>query len=270
MYPSAVAASEFWLSVNQRAMQPSEDETHWIFLDKYTGEKRILADYELSLSQYPPTEGYVALVTVDFPENAEQFRTAVCGAYEGFTSTTLAQMEAGAFKDWQTLTVDGVESTWYGRLVCQQLWYAAYLIDDPETLVESLAPIAPLCETIASASSIASAVLILLMTILIVYERRYEIGVLRCIGVSSGGVCARFIGEVVVFLIIVSAIGIGVGIPAARFAADAMSLGESVGELAPTALLMLGGIGAVTAASCLIAAAMILSKKPMQILNSRT
>ena len=149
------------------------------------------------------------------------------------------------------------------------LWYAAYLIDDPESLTESLAPIGAMCETVAAVSAAASAALILMMTLLVVSERRYEIGVLRCIGVSSAGVCARFAAELVLMLALLAALGVGAGIPLARFAAEL--LGASAGgELLPTALSLLAQTASASAVSLLIAAALILAQKPMQILNSRT
>ncbi|MGM9652014.1 MAG: ABC transporter permease [Eubacteriales bacterium] len=265
----------FILTIDQGAMRPSDDGTHWVFLDPYTQTELLLADAEFIIGQYPPNEGFTALVTIDDPSNQKEFLSCARAAFTGISDIAQRYLDAGVttlgtIPLVRTLSVGGEERMWYQRIACQQFWYAAHLIDDPESLVSSLAPVSPLCDAIGRAASAASAVLILLMTILVVHERRYEIGVLRCIGVSACGVCARFIAEISVFLAIVSAAGVALGIPAAHLAAKLLGVADSVSGVLPAALLLLAGIAAVTVLSCLAASAMILAKKPMHILNSRT
>ncbi|MGM9652016.1 MAG: ABC transporter permease [Eubacteriales bacterium] len=252
--------------------RPSDDGTHWLFLDRFTLESFDLCSAEISLAQYPPNEGYMALVTIDDPANEADFLNAARGTFVriGEPAASDLKYERKDSKNIFYYSIDGREEEWYSVTSVPCVWYAARLVDDPSVLTETLAPVSPLCDAIGRAASAASAVLILLMTILVVHERRYEIGVLRCIGVSARGVCARFIAEISVFLAIVSASGVALGIPAAHLAAKLLGVADSISGVLPAALLLLAGIAAVTLLSCLAASAMILAKKPMHILNSRT
>jgi len=265
----------------QAGVRLSEDGSHWIFLEAGTKKERLLRAEALSLAQYAPTEGYAACVHIDSPQNADAFLDMACGAVDAETAEQFAHtvesfshrkfvLGTRNLSTW-TETRDGAEVVWYDLSARQgNLWYAAYLIADPASLVESLAPIAPLCDSIAKAATTATAVLILLMTILLVHDRQYEIGVLRCIGVTSGGVCGRFVAEILVFLVIVAALGLALAVPTARLAADYLGLGGALGGVLSTALPQLALIAAATVVSCVLAAVMILQKKPMEILNSRT
>jgi len=260
-YPPRSECSFFHIRTDQKWIRLSEDGTHWIFRDKYTQENLEFCDAEILFSEAPPNEGIFCFVQLDDPAHAEAFRRAACGAYNGIQYSRAEE---------RVEETDGKSVTYYSYPACQEYWYAAYLIADPPSLVESLAPVAPLCDSIAKAATAATAVLILLMTILLVHDRQYEIGVLRCIGVTSGGVCGRFVAEILVFLVIVAALGLALAVPAARLAANYLGVGDALGSVFATAVPQLALIAAATVVSCVLAAVMILQKKPMEILNSRT
>ena len=254
--------------IRRDAMRPSDDGTHWIYLDLYTSEEKLFSDEYFRFAEQPPNEGYVAVITIDSAENAEDFRAVACGHFIDFDMQPF-NSEKG--KSWGEMTINGETKTWYAeRYNTNFIWYAQYLIDDPSAMVEALSSVAPMCATIARAAIAATAILILLMTILLIHDRQYEIGVLRCIGVTSGGVCGRFVAEIIVFLVIVSAISLAAAIPAVRYVAGMLGLTAENLALWPTALTLLAFVGGVTVVSCLIAVVMILTKKPMEILNSRT
>jgi len=258
----------FYSGIRRDAMRPSDDGTHWIYLDLYTSEEKLFSDEYFRFAEQPPNEGYVAVITIDSAENAEDFRLSACGHFVDFD---MQPFDSEKGKSWDEMTINGETKTWYAeRYNGKQLWYAQYLIDDPSAMVESLSSVAPLCDSIAKAATAATVILILLMTILLVHDRQYEIGVLRCIGVTSGGVCARFVAEILVFLVIVAALGLALAVPAARLAADYLGLGGALGGVLSTALPQLALIAAATVVSCVLAAVMILAKRPMEILNSRT
>ncbi len=262
--------SYFHVSIDQTMVKISDDETHWIFKDLYTRRDVLFSEAEILFSEAPPNEGYFCFVRIDDPANAQAFRDVACGLYTGLSTTGSVVDENGNNPYRQVVIEDGEEVVYWKMAACQERWYAAYLIADPASLVESLAPIAPLCDSIAKAATAATVILILLMTILLVHDRQYEIGVLRCMGVTSGGVCARFVAEILVFLVIVAAISLAVAVPAARLAANYLGLGGALGSVFATAVPQLALIAAATVVSCVLAAVMILQKKPMEILNSRT
>ena len=137
-------------------------------------------------------------------------------------------------------------------------------------LVAPMEKISSLCGTIDRVTLIVSLAIMLLLTLLIVTERRYEIGILRCLGVTAGGVCARFVFELFAFLVIVLGLSFALGVPAAMLFARRLDMSVGFAALARSGwdvLWMLGGMGLFSA---VIASAMILSKRPMEILNSRT
>ncbi len=254
--------------IRRDAMRPSDDGTHWVYLDLYTNEEKLLSDEYFRFAESPPNAGYVAVITIDSAEHAEDFRLAACGHFVDFD---MPPFDSEKGKSWDEMTINGETKTWYQeRYNSKFIWYAQYLIDDPTAMVESLSSVAPMCSTIARAAIAATAVLILLMTVLLVHDRQYEIGVLRCIGVTSGGVCGRFVAEIIVFLVIVAAVSLAVAVPAVRYAAGMLGLNAENLALWPTALMLLAFVGGVTVVSCVIAVAMILAKRPMEILNSRT
>ena len=260
-YAPRMECTYFTARTDQKWIRLSDDGTHWIFRDKYTQEDLEFCDAEILFSAAPPNEGYFCFVRVDDPSHADAFRRAACCAYNGIQYSRAEE---------HIEETDGKSVTYYSYPACQEYWYAAHLIADPTSLVESLSPITPLCATIAKAAAAATVILILLMTILLIHDRQYEIGVLRCMGVTSGGVCGRFVAEILVFLVIVSAIGLALAVPAARLAANYLGVGDSLGNVFSTAGTQLLLIAAATIVSCVLAAAMILAKRPMEILNSRT
>ncbi len=149
-----------------------------------------------------------------------------------------------------------------------------YLVGETTSGIAALtAPmekISSLCGTIDRVTLAVSLAIMLLLTLLIVTERRYEIGILRCLGVTAGGVCARFVFELFAFLVIVLALSFALGVPAAMLFARRLDMTIGYAALARSAwdvLLLLGGMGLV---SSVLASALILSKRPMEILNSRT
>ena len=252
--------------------RPSDDGTHWVFLSRSLEDTFELCHTEISLTQYPPNDGYVALATIDNPANEAEFLNAARGTFVRVSEPvpTLLKNNTQNPLAIQRHTVDGVEKEWYSSTLIPDIWYAARLVDDPASLTAALAPIPPLCGTLGQAAGALSAALILLMTVLLVSERRYEIGVLRCLGVSSAGVCGRFAAEIGVFLLAVSVIGVALGVPAAYLAASALGVGASVSGVPAAALSLLGAFALVALLAAALASALILAKKPMQILNSRT
>ena len=266
---------DLWSDLAEYGCAISEDGTHFVFLPKDGVKTYTLADIRVPIQKCLPNEGYFAIVRLERAEDAAAFRQSFCGRVRSdikkYLENLIAHEKALGKEPYLDIETDAGTMRFYpnGSGVLSDLWYAAYLIDDPESLTESLAPIGAMCRTVAAVSAVASAALILMMTLLVVSERRYEIGVLRCIGVSNAGVCARFAAELVLLLVLLAALGIGVGIPLAEYAASL--LGASAGgALLPTALSLLAQTAAASAVSLLLAAALILVQKPMRILNSRT
>jgi len=274
------SAADYWrpttLSISMQRISDyycvSDDGNNWMYWDARASCIRSFYDSNYSLEEFAPNEGYVSIAVVDSPDHAEAFARSVCCAFLGKDySSVWDQILPQYFQ--KSADMDGKVRDWYSwRAISStsSLWYALPLVAQTETLAASLAPIAPLCEGIARAATAATVILILLMTILMVHDRQYEIGVLRCMGVTSGGVCGRFVAEILVFLVIVAAIGLALAVPAARLAAGYLGLGDALGSVFATAGTQLALIAAATVVSCVLASAMILAKRPMEILNSRT
>jgi putative ABC transport system permease protein len=93
----------------------------------------------------------------------------------------------------------------------------ADITSQEEQAESSLAPL----ESIANlalggviTATIAGAVIVLLAMIMIVRERRREIGVIKAIGGTSGGIIAQFVSEALTLTIIGGVVGLAIGIAA--------------------------------------------------------
>lgn len=149
-------------------------------------------------------------------------------------------------------------------------WAAGETVSGIGRLAAPMERISALCGTVDRVTLSVSLSTVLLLTVLVVLERRYEIGILRCLGFSAAGVCVRFTSELALFLTLTVLLSCALGIPAALSLASALSIpmtSEAILRAAAETLLLLFGMGLLSAAA---ASAAILSRRPMEILNSRT
>ena len=139
------------------------------------------------------------------------------------TVQTLSQ-QPGAVSS-ATVKVDSIENLTSTTTAIQSaLGSAADVTNQQDTSTEALAPL----ESIKSISLfslfgavIAGAVIILLTMIMIVRERRREIGILKAIGASNLRVMLQFIVEAITLALLGAAVGLAAGI---AFAAPLTSL----------------------------------------------
>ncbi len=115
-----------------------------------------------------------------------------------------------------TLTVDTLSHVAATTtLVSQKLGSAADVTSTAQATEGTLSPLNSV-ETISTytlgGAVVGAGIILLLSMLMIVRERRREIGVLKAIGASTGSIIRQFIAESTTFTVLGSAIGAGVGI----------------------------------------------------------
>ena len=115
-----------------------------------------------------------------------------------------------------TLTVDTLSHVAATTtLVSQKLGSAADVTSTAQATESTLSPLNSV-ETISTytlgGAVVGAGIILLLSMLMIVRERRREIGVLKAIGASTGSIIRQFIAESTTFTVLGSAIGAGVGI----------------------------------------------------------
>lgn len=88
--------------------------------------------------------------------------------------------------------------------------------DNADQIVEPLESVKTIASYSLVASVIAGAIIILLTMVMIVRERRREIGVLKAIGASNGTVITQFITEAITLTVLGLVVGIVIGVAAAN------------------------------------------------------
>jgi putative ABC transport system permease protein len=119
-----------------------------------------------------------------------------------------------------TITVDSIDNVDQAvASIKAVLGTTADVVSQQDTSSEAIQPLESIQQvTLISliGAMIAGAVIILLTMIMIVRERRREVGVLKAIGASNFKITTQFIFEAITLTIIGSIVGIGVGIAAAK------------------------------------------------------
>ncbi|MHC1695766.1 MAG: FtsX-like permease family protein [Eubacteriales bacterium] len=115
--------------------------------------------------------------------------------------------------------------------------------------------------------------IIVIVTILGFSERRYDIGVLRCVGMSKPRIISLFTLETLLFLLAVMLAGLLFGSLLSGFFTDGLSAGQykadNLAVLAQTGIrVLLAGL-ALSLLSSFMSAMFILRYQPMKILRNR-
>jgi putative ABC transport system permease protein len=100
-------------------------------------------------------------------------------------------------------------------LISQKLGSAADVTSTAQATQSSLAPLDSV-QTISTytlvGAVVGAGIILLLSMLMIVRERRREIGVLKAIGASTGSIIRQFIAESTTFTVLGSVVGVGVGV----------------------------------------------------------
>lgn len=237
IYTTMAAVEAYWKKYSIVALPSHMNDAY-----ESAAQDGTLKEEDIDLSYMRVIEGYETIIELDSYQSAGALREAIReeNARPAHSLRTRHRFLAGE-------TVSGIDR-----------------------LSAPMERVGKLCQTIDSVTLVVSLCIMLLLTVLLVMERRYEIGILRCLGISARGVCARFTLELLLFLLLVTALSFAAGIPCARLIARALSIDVAYSAVLRTGadtLLLLGSMGLLSAAA---ASAAVLSRRPMEILNSRT
>lgn len=120
---------------------------------------------------------------------------------------------------------------------------------------------------------IIGVIIIIIMTIINLMERRYDIGVLRCIGMSKARIISLFTLETLLFVLAVILTGLLIGSLLSGFFTDGLSADDYRADsfailIETSAKVLLAGL-ALSFFSSLMSAVFILRYQPMKILRNR-
>jgi putative ABC transport system permease protein len=152
-----------------------------------------------------------------------------------------------------TVTIDDVSNvTSATTAITSALGSAADVTNDQQRAQESITPLQNI-QSISLysliGSVVAGAVIILLTMIMIVRERRREIGVIKAIGASNIKVIFQFMSEAVTFTLLAAIIGIGIGIAAGNPITNMLVNNSTSSSSSSSSSFGAGGPGVVTRGS---------------------
>ena len=110
-------------------------------------------------------------------------------------------------------SIDNLDST--TNAISQKLGSAADVVNSQTQLTNAISPlksVSSLSLICSIGAAIASSFIILLIMVMIVRERRREIGVYKAIGASNITVMAQFASEAVTFTLLASLVGLVIGV----------------------------------------------------------